>query len=122
MSVGVFSLVYGYRRHRRIRAPGVLLAGLALLWAGLLFSPWHHGSVALHAAVMTLGGTLIGVAHLLNLRHVHDASCAHLWHGINASHCFNPKIRFAYFGPRFDTPPPAPSGPPLPPFHPLQPF
>src|SRR3546814_8553167 len=68
-SVGVFSLVYGYRRHRRIRALGVLLAGLALLWAGLLFSPWHHGSVALHAAVMTLGGTLIGVAHLLNLRH-----------------------------------------------------
>src|SRR3546814_1659149 len=72
-SVGVFSLVYGYRRHRRIRALGVLLAGLALLWAGLWFSPWHHGSVALHAAVMTLGGTLIGVAHLLNLRHLHDA-------------------------------------------------
>src|SRR3546814_5117753 len=42
-SVGVFSLVYGYRRHRRIRALGLLLAGLALLWAGLLFSPWHHG-------------------------------------------------------------------------------
>ena len=24
-----------------------------------------------------LCGTLIGIAHLLNLRHVHDASCAH---------------------------------------------
>src|SRR5690606_32431845 len=58
-SVGVFSLVYGYRRHRRIRALGVLLAGLVLLWAGLLHDPWHHGSLALHAAVMTLGGTLI---------------------------------------------------------------
>jgi hypothetical protein len=56
---------------------GVLLAGLALLWSGLLYGPWHHGSMALHAAVMTLGGTLIGIAHLLNLRHVHDASCAH---------------------------------------------
>lgn len=75
--VGVFSLVYGYHRHRRIRALGVLLAGLALLWAGLLYGPWHHGSAGLHAAVMTLGGTLIGVAHLLNLRHVHDASCSH---------------------------------------------
>ena len=76
-SVGIFSLVYGYRRHHRIRALGVLLFGLLLLWSGLLYGPWHHGSVALHAAVMTLGGTLIGIAHLLNLRHVHDASCAH---------------------------------------------
>src|SRR3546814_17774919 len=65
-SVGVFSLVYGYLRHRRIRALGVLLAGLALLWAGLLFSPWPHGSVALHAAVMTLGGTLSGGPQLLH--------------------------------------------------------
>ena len=75
--IGIFSLVYGYRRHHHIRALGVLLAGLVLLWTGLLYTPWHHGSVALHAAVMTLGGTLIGVAHLLNLRHVHDASCVH---------------------------------------------
>jgi len=75
--VGIFSLVHGYRRHRHIRALGVLLGGLALLWTGLLYGPWHHGSLALHAAVMTLGGTLIGIAHLLNLRHVHDASCAH---------------------------------------------
>src|SRR3546814_4999244 len=30
-SVGVFSLVYGYRRHRRIRALGGLLAEVALL-------------------------------------------------------------------------------------------
>src|SRR3546814_18846789 len=46
-SVGVFSLVYGYRRHRRIRALGVLLAGLALRWAGLVFSPLPHHSGAL---------------------------------------------------------------------------
>ena len=34
-----------------------------------------------HAIAMTLGGTLVGLAHLANLRlnhgHVHDASCAH---------------------------------------------
>jgi hypothetical protein len=34
-----------------------------------------------HAIVMTVGGMLVGLAHLLNLRlnhwHVHDASCAH---------------------------------------------
>ena len=33
------------------------------------------------AVVMTFGGTLVGLAHLANLRlnhgHVHDASCAH---------------------------------------------
>lgn len=79
--MGVFSLIWGYRRHRKIRALGVLLLGLAALWAGLLYHPWHHGSVAMHATVMTFGGTLIGLAHLLNLRlnhgHVHDATCVH---------------------------------------------
>ncbi|WP_242108470.1 MerC domain-containing protein [Luteimonas aquatica] len=79
--MGAFSLVWGYRRHRKFRALGLLLLGLAAIWAGLLYDPWHSGSVGLHAAVMTFGGTLVGLAHLLNLRlnhgHVHDASCAH---------------------------------------------
>jgi hypothetical protein len=79
--VGVFSLFWGYRRHRKVHALGLLLLGLGALWAGLLYGPWHHGSIALHAVVMTFGGTLIGIAHLLNLRlnhgHVHDATCAH---------------------------------------------
>ncbi|MGH8032179.1 MAG: MerC domain-containing protein [Luteimonas sp.] len=78
--MGLFSLVWGYRRHRRFRALGLLLLGLATLWSGVLYDPWHH-SITWHAVVMTLGGVLIGVAHLLNLRlnhgHVHDASCAH---------------------------------------------
>lgn len=78
--LGLFSLVLGYRRHHALRALGMLLPGLALLWVGLLYAPLHH-SVAPHAVVMTLGGTLVGVAHLVNLRlnhgHVHDASCAH---------------------------------------------
>ena len=58
----------------------MLLFGLAALWAGVLYAPLHEPVVP-HAIVMTVGGTLVGLAHLLNLRlnhwHVHDASCAH---------------------------------------------
>jgi len=78
--LGLFSLVLGYRRHRAWRALGLLVPGLVLLWSGLLYAPLHHSAVP-HALVMTLGGTLVGIAHLVNLRlnhgHVHDASCAH---------------------------------------------
>ncbi len=78
--LGAFSLVTGYRRHRVLRALGTLLLGLLVLWAGILYAPLHHHLVA-HAMTMTFGGTLVGLAHLLNLRlnhgHVHDASCAH---------------------------------------------
>jgi hypothetical protein len=78
--LGIFSLAWGYRRHRVFRALGLMLVGLAALWLGLLYPPLHHSALP-HAIVMTFGGTLVGVAHLLNLRlnhgHVHDASCAH---------------------------------------------
>ena len=78
--LGVASLGWSYRRHRTLRALGLLVPGLLVLWAGLLYPPLHH-SVVPHAVAMTFGGTLVGVAHLLNLRlnhgHVHDASCAH---------------------------------------------
>ncbi|GGD37358.1 MerC domain-containing protein [Pseudoxanthomonas indica] len=78
--LGLFSLLWGYRRHRAFRALGLLLLGLLTLWAGVLYPPLHH-PVVLHAIVMTLGGTLVGLAHVLNLRlnhwHIHDASCAH---------------------------------------------
>ena len=78
--LGVLSLGWSYRRHRALRALGLLVPGLAALWAGLLYAPLHE-SVVPHAVVMTFGGTLVGLAHLLNLRlnhgHVHDASCAH---------------------------------------------
>ena len=79
-ALGLFSLIWGYRRHRSFRALGLLLAGLAALWAGVLVPPLHEPPLT-HAVVMTFGGTLAGLAHLLNLRlnhwHVHDASCAH---------------------------------------------
>jgi hypothetical protein len=78
--LGLFSLIWGYRRHRALRALSLLLPGLAILWLGVLFRPLHE-SVVPHAVAMTLGGTLVGLGHLVNLRlnhgHVHDASCAH---------------------------------------------
>ena len=77
---GLAVLAWSYRRHRAMRALALLVPGLAVLWVGVLYAPLHH-SVVPHAVVMTFGGTLVGVAHLLNLRlnhgHVHDASCAH---------------------------------------------
>jgi len=78
--LGVFTLAWGYRRHRAVRALWLLLPGLAALWIGVAYAPLHHSLVP-HAIVMTFGGTLVGLAHLANLRlnhgHVHDASCAH---------------------------------------------
>ena len=76
--VGLFSVLWGYRRHGAVRALGLLLPGLATLWIGVAYEPLHH-SLLVHAALMTAGGTLVGLAHMANLRlvHVHDASCAH---------------------------------------------
>jgi hypothetical protein len=78
--LGLFSLLWGYRRHRAFRALTLLLLGLGVLWAGAYYPPLHH-QIVVHAIVMTLGGTLVGLAHVVNLRlnhwHVHDASCAH---------------------------------------------
>ncbi|GAB3389243.1 MerC domain-containing protein [Lysobacter fragariae] len=78
--LGLFSVVWGYRRHGAVRALGLLLPGLAVLWMGVLYGPLHHALVP-HALAMTLGGTLVGLAHMANLRlnhsHVHDASCVH---------------------------------------------
>lgn len=78
--LGLFSVVWGYRRHGAVRALGLLLPGLAVLWLGILYAPLHHALVP-HAVAMTLGGTLVGLAHVANLRlnhgHVHDATCAH---------------------------------------------
>jgi hypothetical protein len=76
--VGCFSVFWGYRRHGAVRALGLLIPGLAALWSGILLPQVHHNLV-LHALVMTTGGTLVGLAHLANLRlvHIHNASCVH---------------------------------------------
>jgi hypothetical protein len=80
-ALGAFSLIWGWRRHRVVRALGVLALGLAVLWAGVLYTPLHE-SLLPHAVAMTLGGALVGLAHVINLRlnhgrHVHTASCVH---------------------------------------------
>src|SRR5690606_36625020 len=67
-------------RHRALRALVLLLPGLAVLWAAVLYAPLHD-TVVPYAVAMTFGGTLVGLGHLVNLRlnhgHVHDASCTH---------------------------------------------
>lgn len=79
-ALGLFSVLWGYRRHGAVRALGLLLPGLGLLWGGVLFPPLHEAVVP-HAIAMTLGGTLVGLAHLANLRlnhgHVHGSGCVH---------------------------------------------
>lgn len=78
--LGLLSLASGYRRHRVLRALGMLLTGLGVLWVAVLYPPLHH-SVIPHALAMTFGGALVGLAHVLNLRlnhgHVHGPRCAH---------------------------------------------
>lgn len=74
------SLWMGFKRHRSFRGWLFLVPGLAAVWAAILYPPLHH-SVVPHAVVMAIGGTLIAVAHVLNLRlthgHVQDACCHH---------------------------------------------
>ena len=78
--LGLFTLAWGYRRHRTLQALSLLVPGLAILWFGVLYPPLHQ-SVIPHAVAMTIGGTLVALAHLANLRlnhgHMHDASCVH---------------------------------------------
>ena len=79
-ALAVASLWQGHRRHRAYRAMAILAPGLIALWAAV-FIPRVHDAVVIHAVAMSVGGTLVAVAHLVNLRlthgHVHDASCTH---------------------------------------------
>ena len=77
---GLAVLVWSYRRHRAMRALALLVPGLLVLWVGVLYPPLHE-SIIPHAVAMTFGGTLVGLAHIANLKlnhgHIHDATCAH---------------------------------------------
>lgn len=77
-AVGLFTILWGWRRHGHVHALRLLVPGLLLLWLGVLYEPLHH-AVLPHALVMTIGGTLVGMAHLANLRlsDRHHAHCAH---------------------------------------------
>ena len=61
------SLYLGYRGHRAYHAWLLVTPGLLLIWGALLYPPLHH-SIVPHAVAMTLGGVLIAIAHLVNLR------------------------------------------------------
>src|SRR3546814_10433444 len=49
--VGVASLAWGWRRHRRAEAWQRLIPGLCLLWLGA-FVPWAHDHTIIHALSM----------------------------------------------------------------------
>jgi hypothetical protein len=76
--LGLTSLILGYRQHRVHRALLLLVPGVALLWAAVLIEPLHENLIG-HAVAMACGGSLIAIAHLLNLRlahaHVHGVAC-----------------------------------------------
>ena len=78
--IGIASLTAGYRRHRNPRALQLLACGLSAVWIGVMAAPVHDNLVA-HALTMSIGGTLIALAHIVNLRlsrqHIHTATCTH---------------------------------------------
>lgn len=71
------TLLFGARRHQHLRAFWFLLPGIALLLAGIVVE--FEESAVLHAVLVALGGSLVALAHVTNLRlthgHVHDAAC-----------------------------------------------
>ena len=73
------TLVVGFRRHHQFRAFWFLVPGIVLLFAGIIVD--FDQSATLHAVLVSIGGTLVTIAHLTNLRlghgHVHDAACEH---------------------------------------------
>jgi len=80
-ALAMFSLVGGFRRHRRPLSLMLALPGLALLLLGVTLA--ENYSVVLHSVMVTCGGLLVAAAHFVNLRtdrlhrHVHGAQCAH---------------------------------------------
>ena len=79
-ALALTSLLQGYRRHRVHRALALAVPGLLAVWTGIMVPAIHEHAVA-HAVVMTFGGSLIAVAHLINLklthRHASESCCSH---------------------------------------------
>lgn len=77
--LAVTTFILGYRRHRRFRAFWFLLPGILLLAAGIVVD--FEANAMTHAVLVAIGGTLVAVSHVTNLRlahgHVHDAACEH---------------------------------------------
>ncbi len=77
-TLALTALIIGFRRHQRFRAFWFLVPGIALLCAGVVV---EYDSTIAHAMLVAIGGSLVALAHLTNLRlshgHVHDAMCSH---------------------------------------------
>lgn len=78
-ALALSSLLVGFRRHQSYRAFWFLVPGIALLLAGILVD-MDHAALG-HAVLVSLGGVLVALAHVVNLRlahaHVHDECCGH---------------------------------------------
>ncbi len=77
IAMATTSLLFGLRRHGSYRAFGLLVPGIVLLLTGL-FVGADHADVR-HAVLVSIGGTLVALSHLANLRldHVHGPDCRH---------------------------------------------
>ncbi|HET9033801.1 MAG TPA: MerC domain-containing protein [Dokdonella sp.] len=71
------SLLHGLRKHGSYRALLILVPGILLLVVGMLIGADH--SNPWHATVVSIGGTLVALSHVINMRltHVHGPSCRH---------------------------------------------
>lgn len=71
------SLLFGLRKHGSYRAFWFLLPGIGLLILGMLIGDTHANRW--HALVVSIGGTLIALSHVVNMRlnHVHGPACRH---------------------------------------------
>ncbi len=75
--LATISLIYGLRKHGSYRAFVFLVPGIALLVIGIATGADH--SNPWHAVVVSIGGSLIALSHVINMRlnHVHSPSCSH---------------------------------------------
>lgn len=71
------SLWFGLRKHGSYLAFLFLVPGIILLVIGVLTGSSHANSG--HAMTVSIGGTLVALSHLVNLRlnHVHGPNCNH---------------------------------------------
>jgi hypothetical protein len=79
-TLALVSLLQGYRRHRIALAIAFAVPGLLTVWTGVML-PAIHENVIAHAVVMTFGGALIAIGHVVNLKlthhHTQVACCSH---------------------------------------------
>ena len=78
VSLAITSLIFGFRRHRRLVAFLFMIPGVVLLLTGVLINVDHTNVT--HAVLVSSGGVLVMCAHIANLRldhlHTHSAACA----------------------------------------------